>query len=92
MSKEQHLKSVDEKKSTTTSDKIWGEIKDLSLDLFALPNQKVSMHTKRVEISPEMVHLTLSSQAVLASLETALGKKYTVEAGEKYVSVKYASI
>lgn len=84
-------KTVENKKTQSSSDKIWSEIKDMTLDLFALPNQKVSMHTKRIEISPDVVHLTLSSQAVLASLETALGKKYVVEAGEKYVSVKYAS-
>jgi len=84
-------KKSQKEEGKTTADKIWSEIQELSLDLFALPNQKVSMHAKRVPIHDEMVHLKLSSQAVLAALEAALGAKYLIEPGEQYVAVKYSS-
>lgn len=84
-------KTQTESSKETTADKIWSEIKNLTLELFALPNQTVAMHVKRVPITDDTLHLTLSSQAVLAALDARLGGKYVVESAEKYVTVKYAS-
>lgn len=76
----------------TESDKIWEGIKNLPLDLYSLPGQTVSTHTKRFIGSPDAVYLKLSSSAVVASLEVALGKKYTTEVSEAgYILVKNAS-
>lgn len=87
MSEKLEKKSLKEEEKTK-ADKIWENIKDMNLDLFALPGQKVSMHAKRIPIHDEFVHLKLSSQAVLAALESVLGSKYLVEPGEQYVVVK----
>ncbi len=56
------------------ADRIWDLIKDLDLEIFALPNQTVSMHCKREDILPNEVHLVLKSTAVLPALEEALRK------------------
>lgn len=66
----------------TQSDIIWSEIKNLPMDVFSLPNQTVSQHVKRFPSSPDMVFVKLSSSAIIAALEYALGKKYTLEISE----------
>lgn len=67
--------SEEEKKATpklTESDKIWNEIKDLVISMYALPGQKVSDHVERVKLSTKEVHLKLNSPSVIASLDAAL--------------------
>ena len=67
-----------EKKEEIVSEKIWNKIKDVLIDIFALPNQTISMHTVREksldDAMQDAVHLKLKSLAVLPALEEALGK------------------
>jgi len=56
----------------TESDKLWEQMRGLPLDIFALPDQTVEMHAKRVPLAPDAVHLKLKSTAVLPALEIAL--------------------
>ncbi len=62
----------------TAAEKIWEQIKDIPIDIFALPNQTVEMHVKRdarlEKAMPDAVHVKLKSAAVLPALEEALGK------------------
>jgi hypothetical protein len=62
----------------TTAQKIWNKIKDLSIDIFALPNQSVQDHVKREagleRATPDAVHLILKSAAVRPALEETLGR------------------
>jgi len=74
----------------TTAGEIWKEIKDKSIDMFALPEQTVQMHCHPMFVEPEKLFLTLNSSAVLPSLEAALGKKYSVELNDKYTIVSRA--
>jgi len=57
---------------------LWDRIKDQQIDIFALPNQTISDHVTRHEelekASPESLHLTLRSDAVLPALEDTLSK------------------
>jgi hypothetical protein len=70
------------------SDKIWDEIKDKNIDMFALPNQTVKDHVLKLKVpGANGLYVKLSSSAVLASLETAL-KEFVVESAEKYVIIK----
>lgn len=54
------------------SDKIWEEIKDLPIAMFALSNQVVSNHVERIDLDPSVVHLRTKSSAVIASLDDAV--------------------
>ncbi len=70
------------------ADKIWNEIKDKNIDMFALPNQTVKDHIQKLKVpGASGLYVKLVSSAVLASLEVAL-KGYVIEAAEKYVIIK----
>lgn len=71
---------------------IWNEIKDKEIDMFALPNQIVAMHAHPVPIEPSNLYVILNSSAALPSLETTLGKKYTVELVDRFVVVSRAVV
>ena len=71
----------------TEAGKIWDEIKDRDIEMFALPDQKVHMHCHPIVVEPTRLFLTTNSTAVLPSLETAIGKKFTVELADKFVIV-----
>ncbi|HVI40815.1 MAG TPA: hypothetical protein VM577_09155 [Anaerovoracaceae bacterium] len=81
-----------EKDAVTESDKIWEEIKNLPIEMFALTNQYVKHHAQRLKVSPNEVYLRLKSGAVVASLEAALarvrGRSYELEVTEGYVIVR----
>ena len=66
------------KAEKTDAEKLWDKIKDVPIDLYALPDQVVSQHVTREakleKAVPDAVHLTLKSAAVLPALEEALGK------------------
>ena len=61
----------------TPAAKLWDKIKDLPIDIFALPNQTVKDHAKREEgmdeVFPNDVYVTLRSAAAFPALEEALG-------------------
>jgi len=59
--------------SSSLADALWEEIKDLSIDMFSLPNQKVQDHVTRKDGTSDSVILGLKSPAVLPSLEATLG-------------------
>jgi hypothetical protein len=60
----------------TVASKLWDQIKDLPIELFALPNQTIKDHVKREEemekVFPEEIYITLRSAAVYPALEEAL--------------------
>ena len=77
--------------SQTTSDAIWTAIKDLPIEVYSLPAQRVEQHTQRFLGSPDAVFLKLTSSAILPALEAAVGKKYDIELTEAgYILVKAA--
>jgi hypothetical protein len=61
----------------TAAAKLWDKIKDLPMDIFALPNQTVKDHAKREEgmdnVFPNDVYIILRSAAAYPALEEALG-------------------
>jgi LysM repeat protein len=63
------------------ADVLWDEIKDLSIEVFALPNQKVGNYLKRLN-NPSALFVRASATAVLPALEAALGDSYSVEVTE----------
>jgi hypothetical protein len=78
---------VVEELSGSEAGKIWSEIKEKSIEMFALPDQKVADHCFPVNIEPSKLYLRTKSSAVLPSLEVSCGKNFLVELVDKYVTV-----
>lgn len=66
---------------------IWESIKDLPIELFALPNQKVSMHCKYVPISNDVCFVQSTLTSFLPMLELAVSTKFNVEMQDKFILV-----
>lgn len=69
---------MSDKKETkkTVADEIWAEIKDKTIEMYALPGQTVADHVTRKVVPGELVFLKPKSPAVIASLQEAIGKDY----------------
>lgn len=75
----------------TEAGKIWAEIKDKDIEMFALPAQKVSDHCEPVNIEPSKLYLTIRSSAALPALEFSCGKEYSVQMNDRFVIVSRAT-
>ena len=92
--------SIEEMMLGTEAGRIWNDIKNREIFMFALPNQIVSQHAKPVLIDPGVLHLVLMSSAALPSLEEAVGRSdarmgiagYQVELADRFVVVKPAQL
>lgn len=71
----------------TEAQKIWEEIRQVQLNMFALPGQTVEMYCKVYPIEPSRVYMTVKVSAVLAALEDTLGKWYNFDTAGKFVLV-----
>jgi len=88
-------KTIEELMQGTEAGKIWNDIKDREIFMFALPNQRVSQHASPVLIDTEKLYLVLQSSAALPSLEEAIGKgdprrgivAYAVELADRFAVV-----
>jgi hypothetical protein len=78
-------------KTLTVADKIWEDIKDVKLEMFALPNQFVNSYCEQIKIEPSKLYLTSKVSAVLPILEEALRGRYNVEKINKYIVVSIPS-
>jgi hypothetical protein len=75
----------------TIADKIWEEIKDRQVNMFALPNQTVSNYCTFTLVEPNKCYLTYQVPAILPALEAALGNSYKVELAGRFLTVAYAT-
>lgn len=73
--------------TNTPASKLWDEIKVKKIDMFALPNQTVEMHCEPVVVDPTRLFLKPKSNAVLPSLEAALGDSFSIELAKHYLIV-----
>jgi hypothetical protein len=62
----------------TVVNEIWEEIKNLHIDLYALPNKTVEDCVSMKPIPGDVLFLKPKVPAALTALESALGKKYVV--------------
>ena len=74
----------------TEGEKIWNEIKDRTINMFALPDQVVFQHCTFIPIEPSKCYVTIRSTATLPSLEAAIGAGFTVELADKFVVIARA--
>ena len=74
-------------KTQTLADKIWDDIKNKPVEMFALPKQFVHMYCEPITIEPTKLYLRYKVPALLPALEEAVKDKYTVEIANKYLCV-----
>lgn len=74
----------------TEAEKLWDEIKDKSIEMFALPSQTVQQYCRPVAVDPNKLFLLITATSVLPALELTLGNKYLVERMERFVVVSHA--
>lgn len=67
-------------------DRIWDEIKDLDMNLFAMP-QKVSKHFVPMQLSTDKLYLKYHNSATLPALEETIGDKYDIQTVDMYIVV-----
>jgi hypothetical protein len=79
----------DVEQEMTAADKIWESVKDVKLEMFALPNQFVNMYCKPIAIEPTKLYLVTLNNAtsVLPALEAALVDKYEVAKVDKFITI-----
>jgi len=71
----------------TEAGKIWDEIKDRPVEMFALPDQKIFQYASPALVEPSKLYLVARASSALPAIETAVGKNYTVELVDRYVVV-----
>lgn len=84
------IKSIEEMLAGTEAGSIWNEIKNKTIDMFALPDQKISDHAAPTPVEPSKLYLITRSTSALPAIETAVGKSYTVELADRFVVVARA--
>lgn len=71
----------------TEEERIWDEIKDLEIEMFALPDQKVNKYVKKITIDPSRLFLLASATSVLPALELVVQKKFNIEKIDRYIVI-----
>jgi hypothetical protein len=85
------------------ADKIWDAIQNLKIDVFALPDQKVSDYCTRADVIPDQLFLIVKGGAVIIALEDTLKDKgkdlgilepyehFVVEQDSRFVKIRIES-
>ena len=74
-------------KVKTESNKIWDEIKDLKVSMFALPAKPVSSYCSQIEIDEKKLFLKFKVPSFLPLLEEVLAGSFEVDLMDKYIVV-----
>ena len=74
-------------KVSTRADEIWNHIKNIQLDMFALPNQTTAKYCEPITIEHTKLYLKYKAAAVYPALEVALRKVYDVEMADKLIII-----
>ena len=70
------------------ADKIWSEIKNKEILMFALPSQTVANYCTPATVEPSKLYLLATAGSVLPALELAIGSEYKVNVVTKYLTVE----
>ena len=60
------------------ADVVWEELRNLPIEMFALPNQRVEDHLLRVNGMPDALYLRPKSAAALPAIEALLNGQVTL--------------
>ena len=78
-----------ETKIKSNAEKIWDEIKDKQVNMFALPNQSISKYLTPSPVEPNKLYVTFTVTSILPALENALGSAYKVETAGRFLAISY---
>ena len=81
-----------QQKTPTEGDKIWDEIKNKEVLMFAIPNQIVNKYCEPIPLDPSKCFLKYKVSAFIPALEVAIGanqknSKYNLEVQGDYIVV-----
>ncbi len=81
--------SKQEKLEKTAMD-IWTDIKDVGIDMFSLPNKKVSDFCEPVYVHPTKLYMKYKISSVITAMESIkqIGDKYTLAFEGNFLSVE----
>lgn len=71
----------------TESSKIWNEIKNKPLNMFALQGMTVGKYCKPKELDPNRCFLQYTATAAIPAVEEAVKDKYDFEVAGQYIIV-----
>jgi len=74
--------------ANNTENNIWNKIKNLSINIYSLPNQQVHMHCNYLPISNKECYLTSNNPMFITALEATIDDSLSVERQDKYIVVK----
>ncbi|MDP2683528.1 MAG: hypothetical protein Q8P20_00575 [bacterium] len=72
-------KDTKQSQQNDEGDLIWEELRNLPIEMFALPNQRVEDHILRVKGVPGKLYVKARSSAVLPALEILLNGQKAIE-------------
>jgi len=84
------VKTIEEMLVGTEAGAIWNEIKEKTIQMFALPDQRILDHAAPTPVEPTKLYLLTRSTSVLPAIESAVGGNYTVELADRFVVVARA--
>src|ERR1700686_1224176 len=79
------VKSIEEILVGSEAGQIWSEIKDKTIQMFALPDQKISDYAAPSPVEPSKLYLVARASSALPAIKAALGKNYTVDLVDRYL-------
>ena len=82
-------KTGENQAALTEGQRIWSEIKDKTIEMFAIPGktQVVSDYCKYMNVEPSRCFLVPKVAAFIPALETLLGNAYSYEVQDKYIII-----
>lgn len=77
------------------SEKMWKEISNLPIDVFAVQDQVVANYVTKIDLPGSELYIKMTSTAVLPALEATIsnmkytrGKKYEIEPAQAYTIIR----
>ena len=65
-----------------SGDWMWEKLKNVELDLYALPDQTLEKTAQRVNLAPDKLHLKTKAPALLSALDSAATKAFKLPKGK----------
>jgi hypothetical protein len=87
---ESHTVQVNAAMPPTEADKIWAEIKDKQVALFALGGKRVSDWASPHPCEPTKLFLTTNAPSLLPELEAVIGSAYVCEKQDRFIVISRA--
>lgn len=85
--KKEKIVSENSSEVSSAADEIWNDIKNLDINMFALPNQKVNDYCVPIMVEPSKLYLKVKTSSFIRILEDTISNKYNVVFDSAYLTV-----